>query len=150
MNNLFKGLALTALLFLSLLSAPSEAANTATKIGTIPIIISGNLHDAEVFLVAYDTINTDLLIKAGATGATTCSAGVFLSESTSQNVSFKLDSTNYVTLKLAAYQGIYDKLSNSVSFCTVPGQSLQFKSTGLMGSMLIYVIQSRVLRFGGN
>src|SRR5687767_9370687 len=95
---------------------PSESANTATKIGSIPIVMGEHRYDADMILVAYDTTGTDLTIAdATDTNVFVCAAGVFMSENAAQDISFKLNATNYITFKLAANQGLYDELSDKVS-----------------------------------
>jgi hypothetical protein len=149
MKKLFSLLCMASLLITQAFT-PSESANTATKLGTIPVYLSGQRYDADMMLMSYDTINTDLLIEAPiATGNTVCSAGMFLSDPNAQTLSFKLDGTNYLSLNLTNNQGLFDKMTSGVSVCSVPGQSLKVKSSGTFGSMLMYIIQGPSIRFGG-
>jgi hypothetical protein len=137
---------LLALLFLCL---PAQATNSTTDLGTLPVVIQGERYDAKMYLVAIDTTGTDQTIHTPASTNTACITGMYFLDSAAQDVSIKLNASVYITLKLAANQGVFDKMTGLGGICSVIGQPIKVKSSGTMATMLFYVIETPRLKFGG-
>jgi hypothetical protein len=129
------------------ISASSQAANTATDLGTIRASFDGKPYDVRVFLVSYDTTGQDLTVLAATDSNTSvCEAGMFFSNTAAMDFTFTPKTSNTITLNLGANQGVYNKMTRGVGLCTVPGYSWKVKSTAAF-SALIYFIQGTRLNF---
>lgn len=117
-------------------------ANTATAKTALPIQVCGV--NVVPYVVSIDTVDTDLTVRTAANDkAMVAVVGIMFSEGTAANLGLKSDSGNtYVTLELAANQGLYLPLSGDVCFATQPGEDLIIRSSAAISSMLLYVIDT--------
>lgn len=139
---------LAVLAALLLCAQPAFAANSATARTALPIRIGG-ASPVVPYTLTFDTVDTDLTVVTPSSNKMACVVGVFGSEGTASNVTFKSGTTAYVIPELAANQGMLVPVSNHALFCTQPGEALKLSVSAAMSYLLLYVIQAQMLDFGG-
>jgi len=137
---------LSALLVLALWCPAAFAANTATAQTALPIRIGG-AGNVVPYVVAIDTTGNDLTIVTPAAGKMACVAGIYTSETSATNITWKSGSTTLAIPELAANQGQLMPLGSQVLFCTQPGEALVMQASVAISNMLIHVVQASFLNF---
>lgn len=86
----------------------------------------------------------DLLIRtpAAGTGNRIWIVSMFFSESVAINMTIKSGSSKTKLLKLAANQGVYDKVGAGYLFSTLPGEPLTIATSATLSSVTIRVVES--------
>lgn len=121
-------------------------ANTATAQSALPVSIAGS-EGITPIVVAIGTIDTDLTIFTPDSGKVACIVGMFMSETSATNITFKSGSTSYAVPELAANQGILFPVGQGILICGQPGEALKIQSSVAITSMLLYVTQATRLQF---
>lgn len=121
-------------------------ANTATAQSALPISV-GDSNGVIPVVVSIDTTGQDLTILTPDSGKMALIVGMFMSEGTAANITFKSGSTTYAIPELASNQGILFPIGQGVLVCGQPGEALKIQSSAVVTSMLIYVAQASRLQF---
>lgn len=125
----------------------AEAANSATDLPEMPY---GGQRGGGIYpyIVAIDTVDTDLIVRTPATGNMVCVVGLNFLQGAATNVTWKSGSTTLLTWNLAANQGISHPISKPL-LCTVASQALVVRASVVMPNMLLYVIETSTANFDG-
>lgn len=142
MKQFFAGL----LALFVLANSVAYAANTATAQAAQKIYI-GDAGPVVPYVVSIDTTGNDLTIVTPTTGYMACVVGVYGSETSATNVTFKSGSTTLAVPELAANQGHLFGLGQGALFCTQAGEALKIQASVAISNLLIHVVQARALYF---
>lgn len=120
--------------------------NTATAQTALPITTRGVGVNVTPYVIAIDTVDTDLTIVTPTGTAMACVVGMMFSEGTAGTLTFKSGTTTLMALELAANQGLFLPLGDQVYFATQPAEALKIRSSVAITNMLVYVAStSRVV-----
>ena len=118
-------------------------ANTATAQTALPIQTRGVGVNVTPYVIAIDTVDTDLTIITPAnSSAMAVVVGLMFSESTAANITFKSGSTTLLKVELSGSQGLYLPLGDQVYLATQPGEALKIQSSAAITNMLMFVAET--------
>lgn len=127
-------------------------ASTVNLVDTEPVIFphiggTGTIKEYEINL---DGISGPLLIAAPSAGNRLWIVGALFSEASAGNLVFRsgVGPSKIKTLKLAGYQGSYDKVSAAYIFSTKMEEELYLDSTIAFSSITLHVADLRAFMLG--
>ena len=115
-------------------------ANTSTLQDTVEVKIEGlstsNLYS---YIINYDTIDTDLVIRTATAGMHTGLFGMSLVEANAGNLTLKSNTTVLTTLELGANAGIIKEVDNKFLVHSKKGEALVISSSITLTPFILYV-----------
>ena len=116
-------------------------ANTSTALHTIPNR-SGKAGPIRNYLVAIDTVDTDLDVYTPSSDQLVYVVGLSFCDATAANVTFKSNTTTMLTLELAANEGFTKAVDDGFWIATEKGKKLVVSSSAAISSMLFQIVEA--------